>query len=163
MDKVHFIYLNAFKQACVLFRCKSCLKLILCNRWGQAHQKSALRICKYSIYHCGYSTFLSYVRQMRCQWGINECHVVKGEPGSAQSFINGYKASWVLWNFTNSATFFPTQLYSKWHSCCTTAVGQGSCAALLDEQMAAFGPNEQILLLHVTWFLRSKPVPSPVW
>lgn len=33
-----------------------------------------------------------------------------------------------------------------------TAVGQGSCAALLDEQMAAFGPNKQILLLHVTWF-----------
>lgn len=99
---------------------------------------------------------------MRCQWGRNECHAVKGELGSAQSFINGYKASWVLWNSTNSTTFFPTTLF-KMALMQHAAVGQGSCAALLDEQMAAFVPNKQILLLHVTWFLRSKTVPSPVW
>lgn len=145
MDKVHFIYLNAFKQACVLFKCKSCLKLILCNRWGQTHQESALRICKYSIYHCGYYIFPSYVRRMRCQWGRNECHAVKGELGSAQSFINGYKASWVLWNFTNSTTFFPSTTLFKMALMQHTAEGQGSCAALLDEQMAAFVPSKQIL------------------
>lgn len=145
MVKVHFIYLNAFKQACVLFKCKSCLKLILCNRWGQTHQESALRICKYSIYHCGYYIFPSYVRRMRCQWGRNECHAVKGEHGSAQSFINGYKASWVLWNFTNSTTFFPPTTLFKMALMQHTAEGQGSCAALLDEQMAAFVPSKQIL------------------
>lgn len=46
--------------------------------------------------------------------------------------------------------FFPSTTLFKMTLMQLTAVGQGSCAALLDEQMAAFVPNKQISLLHVT-------------